>query len=317
MIATFEALPATGLGVLLATSAMLLFALCVIITSIASRRLDSDCGALLSAGVTLPFGIVLVGIQVSAGGALTAPSTTGMVAFVLAGIFSTYLGRWLLFKSIETMGPTRASGFQSSSPLLTALIGWLLLGERLGVAAWVGMALGVVGLAVMSRGAGARKPASSAPPTTEKHLQRGILALGLGSSAAYAVSHVLRAAGVRDWSEPLAGTTLGAAAGLLVLLLVSARRLASISARVAANRGSALLYCVVGAMQFAAQALMIASMQYIPASFAALITMCTPLVVLPVSFVLLRNEEAISTRTVLGMFVTVAGIALLTWRGFS
>ena len=70
-------------------------------------------------------------------------------------------------------------------------------------------------------------------------------------------------------------------------------------------------------MQFAAQALMIASMKYIPASFAALITMCTPLVVLPVSFVLLRNEEAINAGTVLGMLVTIIGIGLLTWRGLS
>ena len=317
MIDAFRVLPATGLGVLLATSAMLLFAVCVIITSVASRRLDSDCGSLLSAGVNLPVGLILVGIQLSTGAAMIEPTRTGVLAFVLAGIFSTYLGRWLLFKSIETMGPTRASGFQSSSPLLTALIGWLLLGEQLGWAAWGGMALGVVGLALMSRRSVNRNPLSSPQRLAEKRLQRGILVLGLGASAAYAVSHVLRAAGVRDWGEPLVGTTLGAAAGLSVLLLVNAKRLASISTRVAANRGSAALYCAVGVMQFAAQALMIASMKYIPASFAALITMCTPLVVLPVSFVLLRNEEAINSGTVLGMLVTIVGIVLLTWRGLS
>ena len=61
MIDAVRDLPATGLGVLLATSAMLLFAVCLIITSVASRRLDSDCGSLLSAGVNLPVGLILVG----------------------------------------------------------------------------------------------------------------------------------------------------------------------------------------------------------------------------------------------------------------
>ena len=35
------------------------------------------------------------------------------------------------------------------------------------------------------------------------------------------------------------------------------------------------------------------------------------------SFVLLRNQEAINPGTVLGMLVTIIGIGLLTWRGLS
>lgn len=322
MITSLGGSAATVLGVLLAGGAMVLFAACAIVISIVARRLDTDCGAVLSAGVNLPVGIVMVAIQLSASGPLAPPTATGIMAFLLAGIFSTYLGRWLFFKSIETMGPTRASSFQTSSPLMTALIGWLLLGERFGPLGLVGMAMGVIGLALMSRGAVTQEPASAAPTMQPKRgaqpgLQRGILVLGLGSSLAYAVSHVLRAAAVREWSEPLAGAALGAGAGVLVLLLVTRKRLSAMGKRIAQSRSSALLYCVVGSFQFTAQALMIASMKYIPASFAALITMCTPLVVLPLSYFVLRNQEAISIRAVVGMLVTIAGVALLTWHGFS
>ena len=52
------------------------------------------------------------------------------------------------------------------------------------------------------------------------------LVVGLGSTFAYAVSHVFRGAAVREWDEAVVGATLGALAGLCVLLLVSGRRTA-------------------------------------------------------------------------------------------
>lgn len=295
---------------------MLLFAICAIVISIAMRRLDTDAGALLAAGVNLPLGILLVSVQLSVLGPLRTPSLSGILAFLLAGVFSTYLGRWLYFRSIETLGPTRASSFQTSSPLVTALLGWLLLGDRLSNMALAGMALGVVGLAAMSQGArGQQAVASKHTARKSAGIGRGVLAIGLGSSAAYAVSHVLRAAAIREWSEPIAGATLGAAAGMLALLLVNRRNLAPMVARIAASRTSAWLYCAVGVMQLTAQVLMIASMAHIPASFAALITMCTPLVVLPLSFVLFKNSEGIRYHTVLGMLATIAGVVLLMLYG--
>ena len=63
-------------------------------------------------------------------------------------------------------------------------------------------------------------------------------------------------------------------------------------------------------MQIAAQALMVTSLAYIPASIAALITMCSPLIVLPASLWLFRNRECIGFLVVLGMVITIGGVAL-------
>ena len=56
-------------------------------------------------------------------------------------------------------------------------------------------------------------------------------------------------------------------------------------------------------------------MAHIAASFAALITMCTPLVVLALSFVLFKNSEGIRYHAVLGMLATIAGVVLLMLYG--
>jgi len=291
---------------------MLLFAVCNIATAVAARGLDTDAGSLLAAATNVPCGLALIGLQVSLGGTPAAPSLLALTAFLLAGVFSTYLGRWLLFKSIETFGPTLATSFQTSSPLIVVLLGWLLLGERLSGMALGGVILGGLGLATMSGGAG-KHPLHHVGPGTQHGLlsARGIFAIGLGSSAAYAVSNVLRAAAIRDWNEPLLGVTLGATAGFLALLVVSRRQLSSIVTRVAASPRSALIFCAIGTMQIAGQALTIASMKYVPASYAALITMCTPLVVLPLSLITLRSKRGITRHTLIGMLATIAGVALL------
>ncbi len=138
-----------------------------------------------------------------------------------------------------------------------------------------------------------------------------MLVLGMGSAAAYAVSHILRAAGLRDWPEALAGATVGAAAGLLALLLASRGQLPAIAARIRKHPEGTRLFCVVGVLQLIAQVLMILSLHYIPASFSALISMGSPLVVLPVSHFLMRTGEGLRPLTVAGILLTLVGVGFL------
>lgn len=301
-------IPNPPLGVALASGAMALFAISSIITASAMRRLDTDAGALIAALANLPLGIALVLAQLYFFGPLRAPSATGVFSFLLAGVFSTYLGRWLFFKSIETAGPTRATGFQTSSPLITAFLGWLLLGQHLSPLALTGIALGVLGLATTSLGSRRARAASAAlPPSIDL---RSFVLIGLGSSTAYSVSHILRAGAIQSWNEPIAGVVLGAIAGTLALGFVNRRKLPQLRQRVAAQPRAAAVYAGIGCLQVVAQACMIASLAYIPASIAALITMCTPLIVLPASLLLFRNREGIGPFVVLGLGITMSGVAL-------
>ncbi len=298
-------------GILLALASMLVFAGVVLTIAKASKRLDTDAGALVATIANVPVGLLLLAGQLLLQGPLQPPTPMGLAAFAAAGFFGTYLGRWLFFKSVETMGPSRASGFQSASPLFTAVLGWLLLGETFGPWGLMGLLLGFVGLLAMGQ-RGKRTGAGAGTGTTASvGASRGILVMGMGSAAAYAMSHILRAAGLRDWHEALAGATVGAAAGLVALLLASRKQLPGIVARIRSHPEGFRLFCVVGVLQLAGQTLMILSLHYIPASFSALISMGSPLIVLPVSHFLLRTGEGLRPLTVVGIVLTLMGVGLL------
>jgi drug/metabolite transporter (DMT)-like permease len=299
-------------GVWLALGSMLIFSACTLLSSVAARKLDTDSGALLAVAVTVPLGLVLALVQFVAGRQFTAPTAWGIGAFVVAGIFSTYLGRWLFFKSVETIGPTRSAAFLTCSPLATAFFGWIFLGEHISASGLTGMAVAVGGLLIMSLGRVTRPGAAAAGSQTAATLS---LAIGAGSTIAYAVSHVFRGSAVREWNEPVVGATLGAAAGAIVLAYVSRYQFALIRRRIAQQPASAWMYCGIGSMQLVAQVLMIASMTYIPISISTLIATCTPLVVMPVSVIFMRNAEQVRTGTALGVIVTVAGVLLAVYSG--
>jgi drug/metabolite transporter (DMT)-like permease len=284
-----------------------------VLISVGMRNMRSEPGSLLAAAAGVPIGLLISSFQLFWGGVGPGFNVWSVTAFALAGIFSTYLGRWLVFKSIESIGPSGASALQSTSPLLTALFAWVFLGEVIGWMGVSGITLAILGLMAMSRGL--QKRASDHGSAEGKGrvghaMLSGSLIFGIASSAAYSGSHLFRGSAVRVWNEPLLGATIGAAAGLLVLLLASRTKLKAYRLEILANPRGAALFTGIGVLQFIAQSLVIASMKYIPVSVAALISMCTPLIVMPLSYFLLRNHEKLNWVMALGIFITLCGAAM-------
>ena len=291
------------LGVTLALGATVFFSGAILLSTIGSRHLDSNAGAILAGLSNVPIGLLLVGLQGLFGPLPAWPTASGALGFAAGGLCGTFLGRWLFFTTIRWLGPTRATVFQTLSPLAAALMAWAFLGERLAWAAWVGMGLAALGLLLMSPRAGRLDRVVAAVP-------RWALAFGLGSAAAYAAGSIFRDFALQSWNEPLAGATLGAVVGLAMLLLAARRRLPGVRAQIRAHPVSARVFVAVGALQIVAQALLIESLNHIPVALAVLLTSCTPLLVMPMSAWLLRRDEALDGRAVIGVVITCAGVAL-------
>ena len=299
---------------------MAIYGACMVTIAAAAKDMSSGPGSFLAAAAGVPVGIIIVLMQWAGGRGISVPTLWSVVSFALAGICSTYLGRWLVFKSIERLGPSGSAGLQSVSPLITAALGWIFLGEVIGTMGFVGIALGIAGLLAMRIGIdrsqqNTLRPALAMREGSRRSFMSATLLIGVGSAAAYSLSHVFRASGVRQWNEALLGALIGAVAGLLVLALANHGRLPEYVRQARSNPKAARIFLGVGCLQFLAQALVIASMKYIPASMTALITMCTPLVVLPVSYIALGNHERLSWVTVLGIAITLAGITLVVLYG--
>ena len=124
----------------------------------------------------------------------------------------------------------------------------------------------------------------------------------------------MRGHAVREWPEPVIGALVGAVAGLILHIAVTpgkADLLAQL--RRASPRGLGL-FVIVGLGNIGGQIFSIAAMRYIPISIAVLISMCTPLLVIPLSRLLLANSEPWTAKLIGGSALALAGIVLVVLR---
>src|SRR5687768_11228225 len=134
------------LGYLLASGALLLFTASILITKAASSRLDLGLGFLVATTTNVAFSALALLVQMQLRTDALQWNLPAFFMFAAAGGFSTYLGRWFFYESVVRFGPAKASIFQISSPLFTAMMAWLLLGERLTPLVALGMVMTIAGL---------------------------------------------------------------------------------------------------------------------------------------------------------------------------
>jgi drug/metabolite transporter (DMT)-like permease len=307
----------TVLGELLAAIALVVFSVNIILTKVASSRLNLDTGFLISVSVNVVFCLALACVQHLTRGTAPHWNAYGFGLFLVAGLFSTWLGRWFFFEAIVRFGPARASIFQVSSPVFSVAIAWVVLAERLSAPSIVGMALALAGLVVVVYVPGvlsgprqaSEHPALSLP----RRLLQSSLCLGLGSSFAYAVGNVLRASAIRSWNEPVIGAFLGALCGAVLHAAFSTSLNELRRSLAGADRTGLALYALSGVLTISAQVCSIASLHYIPVGLSNLITLCSPILVFPLSYWLLANGEGLTLRTAFGSALALGGIGLVVW----
>lgn len=302
------------MGEAYALTSLLLFSINIIVTKVASAHMDIQLGFLVSVGVNVLVALLVLLAQVLVQGHWPAWHAYGFFAFLAAGVFTTYLGRWFFLESVVRFGPTRASLFQTAVPVCTTVIAWLFLGDRLSALALSGIALTVFGLFIVLYVPGARRPAPAAAQGGGGWLGwmfRSALLLGTAASLAYATGNVMRGSALRQWDEPFAGALLGAASGFALHLLFGGRARGLVGALREADPRGVQLFALTGAANICAQILMILSLRHIPVAITTLLTSCVPLLVIPMSVVFLRGTERIDGRTVLGTVLAVAGVALI------
>jgi drug/metabolite transporter (DMT)-like permease len=299
-------------GVLLALLALAMFSANVMLTRVATSRLATNVGFPITMLANIAFAALLFAIELVIRRQPLTFSGAGILFFALAGLFTTYLGRFFVLEVIARLGSAKASAFQVSSPLFTFVIALIFLGERLSAQALVGMIVTIFGLLLVALSGAPTATWDVAKATRQrwKDWLRSGFAIGAASSAAYGVGNVMRGAAVREWDEPILGALLGALVGLVLHFLFSSGHVEVFRALRTAHRGGLLLYATSGVLTITAQIVVIAAMKYAPVSVVALVTLCTPLLVFPASYFLLKNED-ILPRTVIGALLTLGGIAMI------
>jgi drug/metabolite transporter (DMT)-like permease len=314
------------MGEFLAILALVLFSVNIVITKVASARLNLKIGFLISMTVNVIFAAFLLSLQYIFTQKGLHWNSNSFFLFMLSGFFATYLGRFLFFKTIETLGPAKASAFQVSNPIFTAVIAWIFLKEALSGVDMIAISIMLMGLFYVSytpitASAGEKEIAATKetlrinkitrePFLKTEFVQKGVL-IALLSALSYAVSNVLRGAAIRDWNEPILGALIGAVLGVILHLIFSGNtRLLFKQLRVADRKGT-ILYICSGILTISAQSSMIASMRFIPVTITNLITLSTPVLVTPLSYFLLKNQEGITKRTIIGIGMVLFAISII------
>jgi len=241
------------------------------------------------------------------------PSDASPRAWVLLGISGLLgftFGDFCLFRSYVILGPRLSNVMMALAPPLTALIGWLLLGETLSGRALLGMALTVVGVswAILE----GHRPAGAAAGNEDLHPRHPLagIALGAGGALGQASGLVLSKLGMGSY-DPFAATqvrlVVGAAGSAVILTLFGGwpgvrRALADRPAR-----GSVLLGSFFG--PFLGVSLSLVAVKRTLAEVAASLMALTPILIIPP--VVLFRHERVGIGGIVGAVIAVAGVILL------
>ncbi|OLN21538.1 hypothetical protein BTO30_14520 [Domibacillus antri] len=232
------------MGELFALLAAFSFACANVMVKKGTKEDAKDNGAFLSVLITLFLaGMIVVGRGIFQG--WTPLNNEGIWWFVLAGILTAFIGRTLLFTSIQHLGSVRASAIKRLNPFFAVLLGLIFLQESLNLWITLGIVLifGSSAVLMLESVLIAQKNKMFMRETNDKTSQMtdrdeknsrhntwlmkvktfasfGYI-YGIISALAYAVGYVVRKEGLEEIPDPYLGTTVGAIVGILVFLILS------------------------------------------------------------------------------------------------
>ena len=307
------------LGVLFALVSSFSFSVNSVLARRGLARASASAGAFVTVMIGVPMFLVaaLVTGQLFNAGEV---ATTAYAQLAAAGIIHFGLGRYCNYRAVSAIGATRTSPIQALTVPYAVLIAFLFLGEKVTAVMGVGIALMLVGPAMMVerppvravRGAPvhAVRGASDSQPTFELRQAEGYLFAAL-SIGFYGTSPILiRAA--------LAGTTdlaifgglvaYTAAAGALIATLVVPARRELIGAM---RFGTVRLFLGAGFFVFAAQMFRFIALSLAPVAVITPLQRTGAIFVLGLSWAVNRHLEKITWRVVAGILVSVGGAVVL------
>ena len=225
--------------------------------------------------------------------------------FILAGIFSPALVRWLYFISLERIGPSMSSSILSTGPVFTAIIAAIFLKENLTVGVSLGILLIIGGIITFERDISSN---GKLAVRRKKDLMFAVLA-----SFLVGLAIVIRKMGLNILNEPLFGVTVGFAASLVFYAMLCLL-FKSMRAEISLNRKNTLYLCGAGVFLTAGWLTLFYALSHGDAIIVAPLASLHPVMVMGWSYLFFKDMERITLKTVLGVIIVLIGVLLITLR---
>jgi len=290
--------------------AALLTAVCWTVTAMAFESAGKRVGALSLNLIRLMIGLVFLSIYNALVNDGFFPTATTYQWFWLAlsGLVGFVLGDLFLFRAFIMIGARISMLIMALVPPITALIGWITLGERLSGIEFLGMGITLTGIfLVMSSKLEIKRGAFG------KTLKMGPLVLGsflaLGGAVGQAAGLVLSKKGMQDM-DPFSATQIRimvGAVGFAIVITLFKRWGHLIGAL---KDLKAMKSMTIGSFTgpFLGVSLSLLAVQHTDTGIAATLMALTPVFIIPPA-ILLRKEK-VSVMEIIGALISVGGVAL-------
>lgn len=316
------------LGESIALAVAVSWTVCALLSETVSRRLGAHVVNVLRMVLSLLFIGAL--LWVCTGSPLPPRADATTWGWLLAsGLVGYVFGDYCLFNAYLLIGSRFGQLFMTIAPAVSAVAGWLLLGEQLSVQALAGMAVTMTGIAVSILGRGAPDEEGEGRRRRKVRLNlptRGVL-LGIGAGVGQGLGLTLSAVGLKHYAAvwtvakvgassalllPFAATQMRAVAGLpgflLLLFLAGKGKGGALRRACTDGRSWLLMAATVVFGPFVGVSLSLMATQYTSTGVAMTIMSLSPVLILWPAHVLFGQR--VTRREVLGALISVAGVAL-------
>jgi len=229
------------------------------------------------------------------------------IYLIISGIIGLTLGDLCLFSAFVMIGTRLTLLIFSVSPIVAAIIAWIMLGETLGIFPIIGIMVTIGGV-VWVTAERAPNGNSNEPKDDKKAL--GIM-LALLGAAGQATGLVLAKAGMGESLAPLPATFIrmvAATAGIWLIGFIKRDNMETIR-KIKDRR--AMLLALGGSIcgPFLGVWMSLVAVKNTEAGIAAAIMATVPILVIPLVIIFYR--EKVSLKAAVGAVIAVGGVALL------
>lgn len=282
-------------------------ALCWTITAVAFETAGRRVGSLSVNLIRLLMAFFLLGIFTffTRGMFLPLDATKTMWFWlVLSGLIGFVLGDLFLFQAYVEVGSRISMLIMSTVPPITALLGFIILGERISLMNLMGMLITISGIAlvILVKNTGEDKVELSKP-------LRGLIYAFIGALG-QALGLILSKFGMGNYS-PFAATQIRIIAGIAGFIIVVTLRQGWENFFTSIKDRKAMSVISIGAVfgPFIGVSLSLFAIQYTTTGVASTIMSITPVLIIPAAIFIFK--ERVTRKEILGALITVIGVALL------
>ena len=287
--------------------AALATAACWTITAVAFESAGKKVGSLSVNIIRLVIALLLIsGFNLFSRGMILPFDASGStwIWLTISGLIGFVIGDLFLFQAYVQVGSRISMLIMSTVPPITAIAGFVLMGERITLLGLAGMLITISGIALVIL-----TKSSTDKKIEFTHSIKGLIFAFIGALG-QAFGLVFSKFGMGSYN-PVAATQIRIIAAIFGFAVVITASKNWRNVYIALKDSKAMKNITIGSLfgPFIGVSLSLLAVQHAPTGIVSTIMSITPILIIPVSILFL--EERVFPKEIIGAFISLIGISLL------